>query len=1201
MFIHLHNHSHYSLLDGLPKIDDYVTKALEYKMPALGLTDHGVMYGAIEFYQKCKEKGIKPIIGCEIYVAPRELHLKHHGVDDKLSHLVLLAKNYEGYKNLMFLTTVAHLDGFYYKPRVDKKILREKAAGLIATSACAQGVVATAWRQGGEKLASEAIAEFQEIFGPENFYLELEYIGNVPEQLELNQQLIKLAKKIKAPLTASRDTHYIEETDKVAQDVLLCVQTGKVLSDENRLKMTGVDLSFLHPRLMEEYFKELAPEAVKNTEKIAAECNLILDLDKWYFPNFELPTNMTAEEQLKNLAHQGLAEKFPDAAATIKQRFDYELDVICKKGYAPYFLIVSDLVKWARENKIITTTRGSAAGSLISYLVEITTLNPLEYGLPFERFLNPFRPSPPDIDMDFADDKRDLVIDYATQKYGQDKVARIVTFGTMMARAAVRDVTRVLDLPYEFGDKIAKLIPFGSQGFQMTIDRALQDNPELKEIYNQNEDMRQMIELAKKVEGCVRHASVHAAGVVIAPTSLTDFTPLQKDPSGENILTQYEMNACEAVGLLKMDFLGIRNLSILGKAVKIVEKTKGLKIDLENLPLADKKTFDFIGQGYTFGMFQLGGGGMTRWMMELKPTTIKDIMAMIALFRPGPMESIPEYIARKHGQKPVSYLDKKFEPILKDSYGVITYQDDVLLIAIEVAGYNWETVDKFRKAIGKKIPELMAQQEKDFVAGCQKHSGWSREKAEKLWQLFDPFKGYGFNKAHAATYALVAYQTAYLKAHYPAEFMTAVMTAESGDTDKIVEACQECTRLGINVLPPDVNFSRPDFTYISDHEIRFGLLAIKNLGEDIANTIIQERKERGVFKSLTDFLLRIESKNLNKKSLEALIKSGAMDSLCERQQMLENMERLLAFIRDKNKEKNTQQTSLFGNLNAAGEKIPVLNLMPAEPAEERIKLNWEKELLGLYLSGHPFTDFQPLLAEHVTCQCAELSEMGNGRVKVAGVVSRIQKTLTRNSEMMMFLTIEDLSAGVEVLVFPGVLKNHQLDWREEMPLLVVGRVSDKEGVPKILADKLYELNKENFSQVMEQVEKDLAIQKERFGQRYYRNGSNSYNSENRNKWSAAGADNNFSQTGQKKQKSYSDSKTRVSKIWIGLPKYFNSEVHDQLKQVFNQSPGACQVYLTIIQSGVVRKIETDFKITYNLEIRRQLEEIVGSGNIKIEY
>ncbi len=1202
MFIHLHNHSHYSLLDGLPKIDDYVQKALEYKMPALGLTDHGVMYGAIEFYQKCKAAGIKPIIGCEAYLAPRALHLKHSKIDDKPFHLILLVKNEEGYKNLMYLTTVAHLDGFYYKPRIDKKVLREHAAGLIATSACMQGEIPQALKNNKWNKAIELVKEYQNIFGKENFYLELDYIGNLKDQEDLNGQIIELAKKTKAPLVAGRDTHYINDDDKIAQDVLVCIQTGKVLADEKRLKMTKVDLSFLHPKLMEEYFKNVSIEAVKNTEKIAAECNLNLNLGRWYFPKFNLPAGISAEESLKIVAEQGLKDKIPGYSEETKKRLDYELEIINKKGYAPYFLIVSDIVKWARKNEIMTTTRGSAAGSLVAYAIDITTLNPMDYNLPFERFLNPYRPSPPDIDMDFADNRREEVIEYAKQKYGYDRVANIITFGTMMARAAIRDVTRTLDLPYAFGDKLAKMVPFGSQGSQMTIDRALKENPDLKQIYETDAQAKQVIDLSRKVEGCVRHASVHAAGVVIAPSALTEFTPLQKDPKGrQNIITQYEMHSCEAVGLLKMDFLGIRNLSILGDAAKIIKKTKNVKVDLNNIPLDDKLTYDFIAKGHTFGMFQLGGSGMTKWMKQLKPTNIKDIMAMIALFRPGPMESIPEYIARKHGDKAVEYLDPKLKPILKDSYGVITYQDDVLLIAIEIAGYNWETVDKFRKAIGKKIPKLMAEQEKIFIEGCQKHSGWSKGKAEKLWKLFDPFKGYGFNKAHAASYSLVAYQTAYLKSHYPAEFMTALMTAEANNTDKIVEAVNECKKLGIKVLPPDVNYSRPDFTYISDNEIRFGLLAIKNLGSDIANLIITERKQNGPFKSLGNFLTRIGAKHLNKKFLEALIKSGALDSLGERNQMLQNLDRLLNFMRYKEKEKNSRQSSLFNNLMREDSESG-LNLSSAPSADIKVKLAWEKELLGLYISGHPFMEMDDLARSYVTCSCADILDFEGGRVKIAGTVSKIQRTFTHKSEPMAFMTLEDTTAELEVLVFPSVLKNYSEICQEGNHILVVGRVSSRDEKPKVLAEWIYKIDKNNFSQIAKQAEDDLKKSPKgrvsfnstkNNGHNFTNNGGYNYQANRQNFF--------INDIGDETAVFNQAPRSKINKIWVTLPKFFNSDVHNQLKSIFNQFKGNYPVYLRIVQSGIFRRIETDFKIAYNQEVRQKLEKIVGSDNIKIEY
>jgi len=1182
MFISLHNHSHYSLLDGLPKINDYVNKALEYKMPALGLTDHGTMYGIIEFYQKCKDKGIKPILGCEMYVAPRQLHLKHHGKDNKPYHLILLAKNNQGYKNLMHLTTVAHLDGFYYKPRIDKETLKKYSDGLIATSACMAGEVSRALAQNNLDWAIKAVKEYQDIFNKENFYLELGYIGNSLEQTEINTKIIQLAKKTKAPLVASRDTHYINSDDKIAQDTLVCVATGRLLKDEKRLNMTGFDLDFIHPRLMEEYFKDIAPEAIKNTEKIANECNVNLDLGEWYFPKYELPNNLTAEDELKRIAREGLIKKIPDITEKIKERLEYELDTICKKGYASYFLIVSDLIKFAKKNKIPTTTRGSAAGSLVGYAIEIIPINPLYFELPFERFLNPYRISAPDIDMDFADNRREEVLNYAREKYGYNKVANICTFGTMAARGSVRDVTRVLDFPYEFGDKLSKLIPFGLQGFPMTIERAINETQELKNIYNSDPNAKKILDLAQKIEGCARHLSVHAAGVVISPTILTDFTPLQKDPTGQRgIITQYEMKSCEATGLIKFDFLGIRNLSILGDAVKIIEKTKEIKIDLNNLPLNDEKTFKFISSGFTFGVFQLGGSGMTKWLMQLKPSKIKELAAMIALFRPGPMESIPEFIARKHGKKSIKYLDPALESILKDTYGVITYQDDILLIAIKVAGYTWETVDKFRKAIGKKIPELMAEQEKNLVEGCQKHSGWTEEKAEELWKLFDPFKGYGFGRAHAASYADIAYQTAYLKTYYTAEFMTALMTAESQDTDKIVEAVNECKKLGIKVLPPDVNHSRPDFTYISDSEIRFGLLAIKNLGADIANLIVSNHKEKGEFKSLEDFLKRIETRNLNRKSLDALIRAGALDSLGERGQMLDNLDRLLDFVRSKQREKNTGQKSLFSNLNNGTEKKPELFLKETDPANLKTKLIWEKELLGLYVSGHPFSEMDELVNPHVTCRCVEIFENSqkNERVILAGVISKIQRIITKKNEPMAFLTLTDISADIEIIVFPRTLSQLQENLQEDLHIMLSGKISKKDDRPKIILDKFQQITPDNISQVVQNLNEQITNS----SKQYYSKGKyNGFNNTNDNS-------------------SVSSSNTQISKIWINLPKFFNSEIHQQLKNVFNLFPGQTVVCLLIEQNGAKRRIETEFKVSYSPEIRSQLEKIIGNGNIKVEY
>ncbi|HDO23810.1 MAG TPA: DNA polymerase III subunit alpha, partial [bacterium] len=1023
-FIHLHTHSHYSLLDGLAKIDDLVEQASKFGMPALALTDHGNMYGAIEFYKKCKKAGIKPIIGVEAYVAIESMSQKRPNIDSKRYHIVLLAKNETGYKNLIHLVSASNLEGFYYKPRIDKEILREHSEGLIGLSACLAGELARKVGMNDFEGAEESAREYEEIFGKGNFFIEIMHHPSIENFQNIQNKLAELAKKTGIPLVATQDIHYAETEDAEAQDVLVAIQRKENLTGTDRKDFKKENFSFRSGEEMERYFQSF-PGAIENTAKIAEKCSLELELGKWVFPKFTLPKGKNAEDFLVELAMEGYKKKFAganEAKGEIKKRMDYELDIIIKKGYAPYFLVVADIINWARKQKIITTTRGSAAGSLISYLIDITNIDPMEYELPFERFLNPYRPSPPDIDMDFADDRRDEVIEYVKEKYGKDHVAQIGTFGTMMARAAVRDVTRALGKPYETGDKIAKLIPFGSQGFPMTIEQAIKITPELREMYKKETEIQEVIDLAKKIEGGARHISVHAAGVVISPSKLTDYVPLQREPNGEKIITQYDMHAVEDAGLLKFDFLGIKNLAILGNAVRLVKKIHNKEIDLENLPLGDKKTYDLLSNGETIGVFQLGGSGMIRWLKELKPSNINDIMAMIALFRPGPMANIPTYVKRKHGKETVTYPDPRLEKILGKTYGVVTYQEDVLLIAMELAGYNWETVDKFRKAIGKKIPSVMAKEEKTFIEGCQKHGGVTLKKAEELWKLFDPFKGYGFNKAHAASYAQIAYQTAYLKANYLAEFMTAVLTADAGDTEKIAASINECKRMKISVLPPDINESFGDFTVVSFPEvlsrepmgktsgnsgnaIRFGLYSIKNLGTEIANAIIEERKNNGFFKTFSGFLERVRHKNLNKKSLEALVKSGAMDALGERNQMLFNMDEALNYNKETAK-MGQSQTSLFGLMQDQS-SVPDLKLKEAEPASQDEKLLWEKELLGLYISGHPLNKFKDKMAK-IKTKIGKAKKLGNGLpVVTAGMIEEIRKVITKKNASMLFVKLSD--------------------------------------------------------------------------------------------------------------------------------------------------------------------------------------------------
>jgi len=1054
-FVHLHVHSHYSLLDGLAKIDDLVNEAAKYEMPALALTDHGNLYGAIEFYKKCKKAGIKPIIGAEVYMAYESLHQKRPNIDNKRYHLTLLSQNETGYKNLIQLVTIGHLEGFYYKPRIDKQVLRQYSQGLIGLSGCLTSEISKLLERKNFEEAEKTAKEYEEIFNKGNFFIEIGHHPNIENYAIVKERLIELARKLDIPLVATQDVHYLKPSDADAQDFLVAIQTNARMNDMDRLTMRNDDFSMCPPKKMEELFKD-TPEAIENTALIAEKCNLELELGKWVFPKFKLAEGKTARQTLIETATKNFKEHYEEQNKESKERLDYELETINSKGYAPYFLIVADIINWARSKGIITTTRGSAAGSFVSYLIGITNIDPLKFTLPFERFLNPFRPSPPDIDIDFADDRREEVIEYVKEKYKEDHVAQIGTFGTMMARAAVRDITRALGKPYDLGDKISKLIPFGSQGFPMSIDQAIRITPELREIYESEDEIKEIIDLAKKIEGCARHVSVHAAGVVISPTKLTDYVPLQREPNGDKIITQYDMHSVEDAGLLKMDFLGIKNLSILGNAVRLVKKIHNIDVDLENLSFDDKKTFALLSRGETIGVFQLSGSGMTRWLKELKPSTINDIMAMIALFRPGPMANIPTYIGRKHNKETVTYTDPRLEKILKHTYGVITYQEDVLLIAMELAGYNWETVDKFRKAIGKKIPAEMAKQEKIFIEGCQANAGLSKEKAEELWKLFDPFKGYGFNKAHAASYAKVAYQTAYMKANFPAEFMASVLTADAGDTEKIAASITESQRMGIPILSPDVNESFGNFTVIeSSKAIRFGLYSIKNLGQEIANAIIEERKNNGQFKSFSDFLERVRHKNLNKKSLESLIKSGAMDALGERNQMIFNMDDALTYNKESARSFQNQN-SLF-SLMKDRSSIPTLKPKEVGPASQEEKLAWERELLGLYISGHPLDKFKDKMSK-IKTSIGDAKKMPNNMpVVTAGMIEEIRKVMTKKNEPMLFLKLSDYKDSIELVIFPSVLPQFGNMISEGRCIAIKGRISLRNGDTSIIVEEIKEM------------------------------------------------------------------------------------------------------------------------------------------------
>ncbi|MEX0933744.1 MAG: DNA polymerase III subunit alpha [Candidatus Paceibacterota bacterium] len=1074
-FIHLHTHSHYSLLDGLSKVGPMVDLAKKYEMPALALTDHGVLYGAIEFYKKCKTEGIKPIIGLEAYIAQGSMYEKRAGIDNRRYHLTLLAQNEKGYSNLVKLVSLSHLEGFYYKPRIDKELLRQHSEGLVCLSGCMASELSRALENKNMECAEEVIAEYKDIFGKDRYFLEIMHHPNIEGLLEVRAATIDLARKHNLPLVGTQDSHYLHDEDARAHETLLAIQQNTDLDDARRLSLSGDSFSFIDTKTAKEYFADI-PEAVENTEKIAEMCTLSLSMGDWNFPNYEIPKGTSYDSELKRLTYEGLKKKNMKETKEVRERIEYELNVIKSKGYSPYFLVVGDLLHFAQKRSILTTTRGSAAGSLVSYLTGITNVDPLYFKLPFERFLNPERPSAPDVDMDFADDRRDEVIAYARHKYGEDKVAQIGTFGTMMARGAVRDVARSLGYPYATGDRISKLIPFGLQGFPMTIDRALATIPELEKIYKQEDDAREIIDLAKKLEGTVRHISVHAAGVVISSRPLSEFVPLQYDPQGERIITQYDMHSVEDMGLLKFDFLGIKNLTILSNTRVRVRENYGKDIDVEKIPMDDKETFELLTRGETLALFQLNGQGMTRYLKELKPTSIHDINLMVALYRPGPMENINEYIARKNAQKETTYAHPKMEEFLSTTHGVLVYQDDLLMSAIKVAGYSWGEVDKFRKAVGKKNPEEMAKQHILFVEKCQKYSGMSEKDAEHLWSLFEPFQGYGFNKAHAASYGKVAYQTAYMKTHYPTEYMASVLTADAGDTQKISELIVECIRIGIPVLPPDVNESFGDFTVIKaskpglpskspdsaskkevslGDQIRFGLYSIKNFGREIADALIEERGKNGKFTSFEEFLGRIHHRNLNKKSLESLIKCGALDKLEGRAEMLANMEEALSYSKSQTK-MGDSQSSLFSLMNEK-ESLPSLRLKGAKKLTLEEKLIWERELLGVYVSGHPLDPHKEKIAQ----KKLSIGRLRNYRegitTPVAGIFEEIRTITTSKGEPMAFAKIADINDRIDAVIFPRTYALHRDLLEEPVALLINGKISHRNGELSLVVEKIKKL------------------------------------------------------------------------------------------------------------------------------------------------
>ena len=1055
-FVHLHLHSFYSLLDGLSSPETYVKKAKEQGCPAIALTDHGVMHGAIEFYKACKKHDIKPVIGMEVYVAFNKLSDKRHQIDNKRTHATLLAMDMEGYRNLLQLATTANLEGFYYKPRVDWDLMKKHSKGIIALSGCLLGDIPQAILNSDDTRIKELIDRFQTTFGKENFYLEVQYHPEIPQQQTVNTKLISLSRELDIPLVATEDCHYVNPEDNVAQDIMICIQSGKNVEDTNRMSMMDADYSMKDPEEIVEAFKDV-PEAIENTVKIADRCNVEFDFETNRIPSFPLEDGEDPAEYLRELCYKGLIEKYKLDESKFKikkgkieskdeeiqklvERLDFELKIIEDMGFVGYFLIVWDFVKWAKDNGIIVGPgRGSAAGAIVAYTLDITEIDPLEYNLLFERFLNPARISMPDIDMDFADNRRDEVIEYVAEKYGRDRVAQICTFGTLAARAAVKDVGRTLGVPFVQMNEFAKLIP---EKPGTKLKEALEQAPELRAAIEKEDIYKQVMENALKLEGAVRHVSVHACAVVIADEPLVKYTALQHPPKDDQgIITQYSAKPLEALGLLKMDFLGLKNLTILQTALKIIERTKETKINLRKIPMDDKKAYALMARGETTGVFQLESAGMKRYLKELRPSEFEDIIAMVSLYRPGPMEWIPDYIAGKHGRKSATYAHESLEPILKRTYGIAIYQEQILQIAQVFAGFSLGEADLLRRAIGKKIiKELEAQREKFITGAIQK--GHSNNLAVEIFEkVIEPFAGYGFNKSHAACYAMIAYQTAYLKAHYPTEFMTALMSADYGNSDRIVIEIGECEQMGITVLPPDVNESRSNFTYVEDGKIRFGLSAIKGLGKGSVRMIIESRETLNrPFENLEDFAKSAPAKILNKKTLESLAFGGAMETMGERRSIGLNYEKISDFAKTTDSSHQVGQAGLFDSM---GDDAPVdrLELDEVEPATDSEKLKWEKEYLGIYVSAHPLDGLQKYFQKKTIPLNQLEGKTVKKAIKVGGIITNLRKITTKKGDMMAIIQIEDAFGRAEAIAFP---KNYsKVASVEEDQILIIDGILEK--------------------------------------------------------------------------------------------------------------------------------------------------------------
>ncbi|MBY2476300.1 DNA polymerase III subunit alpha [Clostridioides difficile] len=1184
-FAHLHVHTEYSLLDGFSRVKKLIKRAKELNMSSIAITDHGCMFGVIDFYKTAIEEGIKPIIGCEVYTAARGLRDKDPNYDKYQGHLVLLAKNMEGYKNLIKIVSTSYVEGFYYKPRVDMEELKRHNEGIIALSACLAGDVARALMNRNYEKAKQFAIDYRDIFGEENFFLEIQD-HNLPEQKEVNSGLVKLSKETGIPLVATNDVHYVNKEDSKIHDVLMCIQMGKTLNDPNRMRF-GSDEFYLKSREeMEELFP-YALEAIDNTTKIADMCNVEFDFNTIHLPKYDVPEGYTPETYLRELCFNGLKERYDNPSDEILERLNYELDVIEKMGYMEYFLIVWDFINFSKENNIIVGPgRGSAAGSIVAYTLKITDIDPIKYSLLFERFLNPERISMPDIDIDFCYERREEVIDYVKRKYGDDHVAQIITFGTMGAKAAIRDVGRVLDIGYNKVDKIAKEIPFA---LGMTIDKALDTNPNLKELYDQDPETKEIINISKQIEGMLRHASTHAAGVVISKNPVDEYVPLYKHQDA--ITTQFTMTTLEELGLLKMDFLGLRTLTVIRDTLDLIEKNRVIKnytekIDFSKMDYDDPKVYEMLSSGNTLGVFQLESAGMRSFIKQLRPDNFEDIVAGISLFRPGPMDSIPAYIKNKSNPKDVTYLHEKLKPIMEVTYGCLVYQEQVMQVVRDLGGYSYGRSDLVRRAMSKKKMDVMEEERQYFIhgkfdedgnieiAGCIRN-GVEEEIANKIFDDMIDFARYAFNKSHAAAYGVLAYETAYLKTYYPVEFMAALITSVMGNTDKVVEYIRECKALEIDVLPPDINKSFSKFS-VEGNNIRFGLAAVKNVGVNIINNIIDERESNGLFVDLVDLVKRLDQKDINKRVIESLIKCGAFDNISEnRASLMAGYESLLESV-SMDRKKNVQgQISLFdafGDNEEDNDFQQIYSLPKRQEYEERERLNLEKEVLGMYVSGHPLSQFEKELQEKTSIDNGKLNslkedeeayiQMNETDAIMGGmIVNKTIKTTKRN-EIMAFIELEDLYGAIEIVVFPQLLQKYNVILNEDNIIYVKGTLSIKEGEnAKLIAREIKDINDSTD-----------------FATRNYNSG---------------------------RAKSIQDIKPQSGKkLYLKIDSMSDTDTTNNIVEIAKQHPGNDSIYLYPMDENINGKRKA-YKMTGVLtcicdEFINNLEKLLPKDNIKIK-